>query len=179
MMLKMSRLRFVFPTLIVAFSLVACSPGKKKQEPVDDKISQLEKALFDEGGVYSQDTARMLMDLYVRFADSLPQDERSPEYLFKAADLSMYFSDPGRTIWLLDRLMARYPEHEKAAMSLFLKAFTYDTRFDDTASARHFYQQFIERYPQHEFTGEAEAAIRNLGKSPEELIREFEQRNNN
>ncbi len=175
----MNRFIFGFAALIVLLNLIGCSPEKKKQVPVDDKISQLEKALFDEGGVYSQDTARMLMDLYIRFADSLPQDEKSPEYLFKAADLSMYFSDPGRTIWLLDRLLTRYPEHEKAPMSLFLKAFTYDTRFDDTASARHFYQQFIGRYPQHEFAGEAEAAIRNLGKSPEELIREFEQRNNN
>lgn len=167
----------VFLILVLVFSLASCHPNKQNQKSTADKISMLEKALFDEGGVYNQDTARMLMDLYTRFADSLPQDERSAEYLFKAADLSMYFSDPGRTIWLLDRLIARYPEHEKAAMSLFLKAFVYDTRMEDTSSARHFYRQFIERYPDNEFAGEAEAAIRNLGKSPEDLIREFEQLN--
>jgi len=174
-MMRISSIGFLAFFLVLTWA--SCRPNRQKQESTADKISMLEKALFDEGGVYSQDTARMLMDLYTRFADSLPQDERSAEYLFKAADLSMYFSDPGRTIWLLDRLMTRYPEHEKAAMSLFLKAFVYDTRMDDTASARHYYRQFIEKYPGNEFAGEAEAAIRNLGKSPEDLIREFEQLN--
>ncbi|MBK9291298.1 MAG: hypothetical protein IPM52_06705 [Bacteroidetes bacterium] len=174
------RSRISLAILVLMFISVTMSCGRsgQKQAGTGDKIAELEAALFTEDGVYSQDTARMLMDLYVRYADSLPNDGRSPEYLFKAADLSMYFADPGRTIWLLDRLMARYPEHEKAAMSLFLKAFVYDTRLDDTASARHFYSQFIELYPTHEFAGEAEAAIRNLGKSPEELIREFELNSN-
>jgi outer membrane protein assembly factor BamD (BamD/ComL family) len=165
--------------IIILVSQASCNHSKQRRDSTADKISAIEKALFNESGVYSQDTVRLLMDLYVRYADSLPQDEKSAEYLFKAADLSMYFSEPGRTIWLLDRLMTRYPEHEKAAMSLFLKAFVYDTRFEDTASARHFYRQFIDQYPNHEFAGEAEAAIRNLGKTPEDLIREFEQLNSN
>ncbi|HMM10579.1 MAG TPA: hypothetical protein PKE03_00600 [Bacteroidales bacterium] len=169
--------RFLLMAFILVILVSSCGPSKTKDNDSVSKIEQFENALFAEGGAYSQDTARMLMDLYVRYADSLPQDEKSPDYLFNAADLSMYFSDPGRTIWLLDRLMMRYPTHEKASMSLFLKAFVYDTRLDDTASARHFYSKFIEQYPTHAFASEAEAAIRNLGKSPEDLIREFEQLN--
>lgn len=169
---------FILMLAVSFIGFVACGRVGKKQYSTIEKINQLEEVLFDVEGVYSQDTARLLIDLYVRFADSVPQDERSVGYLFKAADLSMYFTDPGRTIWLLDRLITRYPEHEKAAMSLFLKAFTYDTRLYDTTSARHYYELFIQKYPEHEFAPEAQAAIQTLGKSPEDLIREFEQSNN-
>lgn len=171
--------RFLFFAAMISIVMASCRPSAKQHQTLNEKIVLFEQALFNEGSIYSKDSARMLMDLYVRYADSLPEDQQSVEYLFKAADLSMYVAEPGRTIWLLDRLMTRYPDHEKTAMSLFLKAFVYDTRLDDTASARHFYKLFTERYPGHEFAGEAQAAIRNLGKTPEDLIREFEQLNNN
>ena len=114
------------------------------------------------------------MHLYIRYSDSLPSDSLAPIYLFKAADISMFQQEGGKTIAILDRILGKYPKHELAAMSLFLKAFTFDTRMNDTASARVFYQQFVNKYPDEEFTDDAINALRNLGKTPEELIREFE-----
>jgi len=145
--------------------------GLKKQ------IDNLEGKLFSQESEYNADDAKQLMDLYIRFADSLPSDSLTPEYLFKAADISMYVSDGMTTIRLLDRIMNNYSMHEKASVSLFLKAFIFDTKLNDTASAHVYYNQYIENYPDKEFNEDARNAIRNLGKTPEQLIDEFEKMN--
>jgi len=36
------------------------------------------------------------------------------------------------------------------------------------------YELFLSEYPEHDFSDDAKLAIRNLGKTPEDLIREFE-----
>ncbi|MDP3442238.1 MAG: hypothetical protein Q8T08_05195, partial [Ignavibacteria bacterium] len=117
------------------------------------------------------------LTLYVRYADSLPSDSLAPEYLFKAADISMYQSDDKRTITLLDRVITEYADYEKASTCLFLKAFVYDTKVGDTAMAHKFYNEFIQQYPDNDFTVDARSAIRNLGKPLDELIKEFELQN--
>lgn len=170
-----NRILFVAAFLI---SMTFSCKLEKKPATLSDQIAALETELFGEDADYNIETALKLRDAYIRYADSLPQDSLAPIYIFKAADISIYQNDPQRTIWLLDRLMMRYPEHEKSSMSLFLKAFVYDTQLQDTASARVFYTNFINQYPAHEFAADAAIAVRNLGKTPEDLIREFERLNN-
>jgi len=157
--------------------IFSCSQTNQKTPDISEQISELEASLYGENSDFNPDDAGRLMNLYERFADSLPDDNNSPEYLFKAADISMYRSDAMHTISMLDRFLTRYPTHERVAMSMFLKAFVFDSQIGDTASARRFYEEFIERFPEEEFAEDAKMAIKNLGKSPEDLINEFEKLN--
>jgi outer membrane protein assembly factor BamD (BamD/ComL family) len=170
-----------FITLILVAGLAimffSCSQSTSKTPDLSTQIKELEKTLYSEDSNFNPDDAARLMVLYARYADSLPDDPISPEYLFKAADISMYRSDAMNTISLLDLFLQRYSAHERAAMSLFLKAFVFDTQLGDTASARQYYEEFISLYPNEEFVEDAKIAIKNLGKSPEELINEFEKLN--
>jgi hypothetical protein len=170
------KIRLLIVAAVMLSMAISCKQAKKPAT-LSDQIAALETELFGEDADYNIETALKLRDAYIRFADSLPHDSLSPYFIFKAADISVYQNDPQRTIWLLDRLMMRYPEHEKSAISLFLKAFVYDTQMQDTASARVFYTNFINQHPEHEFAADAAIAIRNLGKTPEDLIREFERLN--
>ena len=71
----------------------------------------------------------------------------------------------------------KYPNFDKAPYCLFLQGFIYESQLNDTAKARQVYQQVIEKYPNERIAEDAKASIDNMGKTPEELIREFEKKN--
>lgn len=173
----MKQIKFLVLSFLM-LSLSRCENSAQRQVPsTGEKIAALEKKLFGQEDQYNMNDAKELMMLYIGFADSVPSDEKSPDYLFKAADISLYQQSGDKTIALFDRILTDYPQHPHAAMSLFLKAFVFDNRMADTAMAHRYYSEFIQSYPQHEFADDAAIAIQNLGKSPEELIREFEKMN--
>ena len=51
----------------------------------------------------------------------------------------------------------------------------YENYLGDLDNAKMIYLEFLEKYPDNEFADDAEISIQNLGKSPEELIRQFEE----
>ena len=78
------------------------------------------------------------------------------------------------SIELFDRIINDYPKFAKVADCMFLKAFVYDDKLKDYKKAKEAYEAFLKKYPTHEFAESAKACIENLGKSPDQLIREFE-----
>ncbi|MBX7182207.1 MAG: tetratricopeptide repeat protein [Bacteroidia bacterium] len=111
---------------------------------------------------------------YGGFALSYPEDSLSPLYLFKAGELSLSTNQGQKALGYFDQVVRIYPQHEKASFALFMKGFVCDGPLKDTAKARQFYTDFIQKYPQHPLVADAMFSVRNLGKSDEELIREFE-----
>jgi len=75
---------------------------------------------------------------------------------------------------LADRMLNEFPKSERIPETVFLKAFIYENQLSNLGLALKTYQDFLLRFPEHELADDAEAAINNLGKTPEELIREFE-----
>jgi outer membrane protein assembly factor BamD (BamD/ComL family) len=161
--------------IILLFTLISCNSNSTKN--LDEKINDTEGLLFDEFGQFNKIVAEQLVQLYVKRVDSLPRDSLTADYLFKAADVSVNLGNSSRTIILLNRFSRDFPKHEQAPISIFLKAFVYETQMNDTAQARLAYEEFLFRYPQSDFAEDARSAIANLGKSPEDLIREFESLN--
>jgi TolA-binding protein len=86
----------------------------------------------------------------------------------------MNLQRPKETIALFDALLENYPDYEKTPSVLFLKAFVYEDQLRDLDHARMYYEEFIEKYPGSDFADDAEMSLKNLGKTPEELILEFE-----
>jgi len=149
----------------------ACTDSRKKQT---DKIEALEYELFSESsGKINQEKTKLLADSYIAYADQYPDDSLSPGYLFKAADVHMNLLDPRTAIQLFDRILNNYPDFEKQAHCLFLKAYVFENELRILEQARQLYEDFLKKYPNHEFADDAEISIKNLGKTPEELIEEF------
>ncbi len=169
----------LFVILVAGLITFACSrsPVDEKQQ-LTDRIRYLEENLYSHDGRFNFEYANNLISNYLIFTESYPEDQMAADNLFKAADISINLDNQNRTISLLNRIIDDYPNYEKAGLAKFLKAFVYDNQIGDTATARQLYLNFIEEHPQHNFVEEAHAAIRNLGKSPEEIIREFEMLNN-
>lgn len=165
--------------VLVAFAAVmiislSCSSPKEK---LSNEIKSMEDSLFsDETKMVDRTLARELIDKYIAFADQYPDDPETPQTLFKAGDLSMNMNMPRQAIQIFDRIINNYPEFEKTPQCLFLKGYIYENDLKDLKTAKQIYEEFLKKYPDDEFADDAEISIRNLGKSPEELIREFEEK---
>ncbi len=138
------------------------------------QVEAMEKQLYQNSkGIVEQKEATTMIDLYQDYANSFPKDSLSPQYLFRAADISLNVFHSDATIRLFDRIMKDYPNFEGTPQLLFLKAFTYDYYMHKTDSASVYYHAFLDKYPQHPFAQDAQISLEQLGKSPEEVIKGF------
>jgi len=168
--------------LLIALVTIMAScqwPGQNSNLNVlNDSIASLEKEIFDPAkDKLDRTKAIELIALYQKAAELDPKSEAAPEYLFKAADISINVQNPNKTIMIYDEILLDYPDYKKAPTVLFLKAFVYDDQLQDYVSAKKYYELFLEKYPNNEFTDDAEISLKNLGKTPEELIEEFQKNN--
>ena len=162
-----------FLLIMVAFFVsTGCNPPREKSLA---KIRSLETRLFSPDAMsFDKVKADSLMILYADFIEDHPSDSLAPGYLFKAANLSMNSGDSKKAIELFDRYLKEYPDGINAGLSMFFKAFIYENMIRNLEKAKETYLLFIERYPENDFVKDAEMALQNLGKTPDQIIREFE-----
>lgn len=154
--------------LIIALFLVNCGNDPAR------KIGKLEKQLFSTENKINPEVASDLVSAYCDYADDNPEDKNAPEYLFKAMDVSMNLNEPQRTIRIIDRLLEEYPDYPRTQAALFVKAFIFETVYNNFDMAQKLYRKYLEIYPDGEFADDCRALIENLGLSPEELVKKFE-----
>ncbi len=154
--------------------LTAC---QSKQEKDREKIDRMESFLKDTANAFDKTRAVEYRNALVDFCTQYPQDSMVASFTFRAAELSMNLHESQKAIDLFQRFLKAWPENPKAADALFLTAFIYENELKNYNQARNAYSEFVTKYPTHPFADDAEVLIRNLGKTPEELIREFEARN--
>lgn len=162
-----------FYLLALVIAVAACAPGSRQEAAT---IKDAEDALFSNNeGFVDKAKALELVDMYIAFADTYPDDSLAVEYLFKGAEFCLNLGEGERSIELYDRVIREYPEFRKVPECLFLKAYVYENYMGDLESARAYYSEFLGKYPDNEFADDARISIQNLGKSPEELIQQFEE----
>ena len=169
----MSHSKILVFTLVILFTITSCSNSKKK---LNDNISTLEKELYDSLSL-DKTKGENLINLYVDFAKQFPEDTASANYLYKAAEISMNLQLGVQAIGYYDNLLNAYPNYSKKAECIFLKAFIYENQLNDLEEAKKYYTQFLEGYPTHPLAKDAEASLKYLGKSAEELVEMFQQMN--
>ncbi|MBN1339542.1 MAG: tetratricopeptide repeat protein [Bacteroidales bacterium] len=161
-------------TVLMATLMVMCSSPKKE---ITEQIETLRDSLFGmETGRLNMNTANNLISAYIKFADDFPDDTLTPGYLFNAGEMCMNLNKPQMAIQLYDRILNTYPDYDRTPQSLFLKGYIYENLLNDLEKAKIIYEEFLARYPDDDFADDAEMSIKNLGKSPEELIREFDEK---
>lgn len=170
----MKKYGFILIAMLIGFSCAGPQKEAKKSN-LNDSISVLEDKLFNNEDIQiSKDEAINLIGLYQDYATEFPKDSLAPVYLFRASDLSMNLQRPNETISLFNEILQKYPDYEKTSSVLFLKAFVYEDQLGDLENAKKYYEEYLEKYPNSDFADDAEMSLKNLGKTPEELILEFE-----
>lgn len=155
-------------TIVAALVLFACNSNPAK------RIAKLEKQLFTTEQAVDPLIADDLVTAYCDYAAQNPDDPMSPEYLFKAVDVSMNLNNPQRTIAIVDRMLRDYPDYPRTQAALFVKGFIFETYYGNLDMARKIYEQYLELYPNGEFADSCRASIENLGLTPGELVKKFE-----
>lgn len=117
-----------------------------------------------------------LITLYEGFCKRFPEDSLVPGYTFNAANISMNSGNGQKALAFFQEIIDKYPNYRKAPLCLFFKGYVYENLQHDLGKAKEIYLQFIEKYPNNEFVSAARASIQNLGKTPEQMVREFEER---
>ena len=166
----------VIGIMISCLAIISCN-NEPKQVTMSD-IKELEDELFNSSmSIPNPEKAQTLVNMYIDYANNNPQDTISPNLLFKAADISMNFRAPVKSIALFNRIINEYPDYKNVHTAMFLKGFVYEDQLKDFSNARKSYMEFLDRYPNSDFADDARVSLQHLGKSPEELIKEFENNN--
>ena len=174
-------MRQLFALMIIVMAISCGDSGSEESMAKKDRldlINELEQRAFKDADNFDTTTALSLVNNYAKFSDENPDDELTPYYLFKAGDMAMALHKPHRAIEYFDKVIDKYPDYEKVPYCMFLKGFVYEDQIRDLEKAKESYEAFIEKYPDHDMTEAARFSIKNLGKSPEDLIKEFEEKVN-
>jgi outer membrane protein assembly factor BamD (BamD/ComL family) len=168
----MKKMRFL---LFIPFilSIVSCSPSRNEML---DKIAKMEKEMKTAS---KMDTLAVteLIGAYQNFAAKYATDSAAPENLYKAASLAVGFSHGVQAVELYETLIVKYPQFNKIPECYFMQAFAYENVIGNLAKANECYNRFLIKFPNHELADDAQAAIKFLGKTPEEMVHEFEKMN--
>ena len=159
----------VYFVLVFVLVLVGCNSNDPAK-----RIEKLEKQVLATDKAIDPVVANDLVSAYCDFADANPDDAMAPEYLFKAVDVSMNLNEPQRTIYIIDKLLNNYPDYPRTQAALFVKGFIFETKYENYDMAKKIYEQYLVMYPDGEFAESCRASIENLGLTPEELVKKFE-----
>ncbi len=165
--------QYLLPTACcLLLTLASCTSEQQKlQQSIDAK----EKELYgDSTMVMDFAKAKDMIALYADFVKKYPENEKAEDYLFKAGEVSMGAMQSNVAIKYFEQYYEKYPKADKAPYSLFMQGFIYETQLNNTEKAKWCYEKFIRDFPTHKLAEDAKYSIANLGKSEEELIREFE-----
>jgi outer membrane protein assembly factor BamD (BamD/ComL family) len=152
--------------------LVSCGPSKNKEI---SNIKSIEDRLFASTVTsFNKESADSLLQLYSAFIKKYPGDSLTRKYIFKAGNLYMTEGNGKNAIEMFDKYMTSYPYDVKTPLCLFFKAFIYETIFNNLDKAQETYILFLEKYPRHEFANDARMSLNNLGKTPDQMVAQFE-----
>lgn len=160
-------------SVIVSLFLFSCSPSR---DEMTEKISKMEADMKTAPKVDSNAVTELL-SAYQNFASKYAKDSLAPDYLYKAAGLAVGFNRGTQAVELYETIISTYPEYRRIPECYFMEAFAYENAIGNIGKASEYYNKFLLKYPEHDLADDARAAIKFLGKSPEEMVKEFEEMN--
>ncbi|MEI6816328.1 MAG: tetratricopeptide repeat protein [Bacteroidota bacterium] len=166
-----NRTLLIVATGIISMLVACMSPEQKSLE----RLKKMEIAV-------SKDTAKNpdkakihdLMMGYKNFADSFPKNDSIPEYLFRAGKLASGLNYTMDALHCYKQVYEKFPTSKRAPFSLFMIGFIYENQIRHPELAKKTYEEFMAKFPTHELAKDVKFSLDHLGKSDEELIKEFE-----
>ncbi|MCG9881554.1 MAG: tetratricopeptide repeat protein, partial [Bacteroidia bacterium] len=130
-------------TLVIFAGILILSACQSPKEKSLKAIKNME----GNDSAFSNELMMQLKTAYTDFALAYPDDEHTPEFLFKAAQRAIVLQQANEAVDLLIQLINKYPANEFAEDATFLLAFTYENNLNDLTNARVYYEKFLKEYP--------------------------------
>lgn len=141
-----------------------------------DKIKRWESEMHKSMQINTV-TASQAIKAYDDFVTAFPTDTLAPDFLFKAGEIATASKQYPQALKYYQTITDKYPNYKLVDVSLYLQGNLLDNCLNDDAKAKIIYEQVIAKYPTSTYANDAKSAIANLGKSDEELIKEFKKKN--
>lgn len=170
------RRQIIYIFLSISVILTSCSSDKDK---LYSEIKAMEKTLFADDMGLNDSIALEYTIKCDNYAKTYRDDANSPELLFKSGEVLSGLERYDAAIRRFQDVYNIYPNYKKRPESIFICGFIFDTHLQDKVNADYHFQKFMKEYPNHKLYHEAKIALENSGKSAEELVREFEEKNKN
>ena len=165
--------------LIIGIVILFLGCGPTKDQRIAE-ITAMEKVLQTSSAAISLEKADSMLTKYAEFVEEFPTDTLSAKYLYQSGVISANIGECNEAVAFFDEVIQKFPDLGIAANSLLQKGYTYETCLKDTVAAREAYTVFIQDYPRHPYVKEVEVLLQMLTMGDNlELVRSFEQKNNN
>ena len=168
-------MRKLFVLTILGIALFACTD---KAGTLRGKLDALDKE-FGGANVTDKKKAEEFIVAAGQLA-SLVEKSNPDEYvdvLLKAGGLARTIEAPQQAIELYSKITEKMPEHPKAPTAFFMIGFVYANDLKDLEKGKAAYELFLEKFPNDDMAESARGELKNLGKSPEEVLKELLQNN--
>ena len=177
--------------IILSTLLVACSDSNTKVESTENEkpniidtfeerkaeVDKYSALLYDDSLNFNQQYATNLLSAYEQYIQYHSFESDSKEMQFNAGELAKALNKPHVAIKHFNGLLERASDHEKAPVALFYKAMIIGDMLHEDDLAIKTYQEFIDKYPDHPFVESAKQSIKLQGKSLDEIVKGFEEKN--
>jgi tetratricopeptide (TPR) repeat protein len=160
----------------VAFLLLAVGCKSDPKTEATKNIEKLEEQLYADQ-ILDREKGIELINAYVAYSKDYAEDTSSAMYLFKAGEIGMNLQIGQQAISYFKKATEIRKDFEKEPECIFLAAFIYENQLGKLAEAEKLYKLFIKKYPNHALANDAKASLQYLGKTPEELIKMFQEKN--
>ncbi|MCI4669298.1 MAG: tetratricopeptide repeat protein [Bacteroidia bacterium] len=155
----------------------ACSKEINKSK-VEEYKAQYEE-LMNSGQSSSpktQEVLTLLASAYEEEAKSQADSSSQAEYLYLAAEIhEVSARNVQKALALYDQVINEYPSTERAEDALFHKGFL-NNKIKNFEGAKEAYELFIQKYPDSDLVDDAQAEIKYMGLTDEELFEIIKQK---
>lgn len=151
-------------------------------DTVEERIALIDKyntVIINDTLGQHRETAEKLLVAYEDFLKHHSFESISKEYQFRAGELAKALGKPHLAIKHFNGLLERDPDYERAPLALFYKATIVGDVLREDENAKIYYQEFIDKFPEHPLAESAKESIKLQGKPLEEIVKEFEEKNKN
>lgn len=159
--------------LIILSISVALFTSCENQESI---LSQSIALLQSPDSLSKQENVVAIHKLLETHINQFPESEKRPAYLLLAAQTSIALKEVQKGLNYYSTFMQENPEHPQKAEALFMTAFVQENALGDLEKAKESYELFALEFPNHELMESVTQSLNHLGKSPEQLLQEFKEK---
>lgn len=156
-----------------AFILLSCNGNKKE---LLQKVRDAEAKLKTSPAINGTN-GNAAITAYTDYASHYPDDTLSTAFMFNAAGIASSLGQYNKAVDMYENIRTKYPDSRFVPECLLVEGFIYDNNLNDTARAHAKYQELINKFPGNALSKQAAQAIKLLGKTPDEIGKEFEAKN--
>ena len=164
----------IMAIVVFALAMTSCNNMQKQRDNAASSILEYENSHDALGLDYMKNpqSADSLIDMYIAFADTYPDDSLAPAFLNRAANVECLKGSFDKAIEYANRVINGYSGYESLDDCILTLAKAYElSQMPQEAKAT--YLMFIELYPEHPLTDDLKRTVQLLDKgavTPEEQL---------